>query len=229
MLPSLEVLLSDGVASAKRTKAIEEHVARLQDRHIAERFARGMELLGDDKPELRWGGIFALERIARISAQDQGTVAEILAAYVRRHAPWKPNATEEESEQAHIESEIQLILTILGRRKWSFKNEDRPLDLHGTNLAKAHLPFAKLEYVFLYDCNLEGALLFRTSLQGAWMARCRLRNANLDGVQLQGADLSDVTGLTPEQLRHVSFDEKTVFPPAIAPAMRARTKRRSYF
>lgn len=223
MLPSLEVLLSDGVASAKRTEAIEEHVARQQERHIAERFARGMELLGDDKPELRWGGIFALERIARMSPQDQGTVAEILAAYVRRHAPWQAGATAEESEQAQIESEIQLIVTILGRRKWSFKNEERPLDLHGTNLAKAHLPFARLEYVFLYDCNLEGALLFRTNLQGAWMARCRLRNANLDGALLHGADLSDASGLTPEQLRYTRFDEKTVFPPSIAQVLRTKT------
>ena len=226
MFPSLDALLRAGTDSAKRTQAIQEHVARLQDRHIAERFARGMELLGDDKLEVRWGGIFALERIARLSPQDQGTVAEILAAYVRRHAPWKAKATEEENEQAQIESEIQLILTILGRRKWSFKNEDRPLDLHGTNLAKAHLPFAGLEYAFLYDCNLEGALLFRANLQGAWMARCRLRTANLDGAQLQGADLSDVSGLTPEQLRHVRYDEKTVFPPAIARALRSMKAKR---
>lgn len=225
MLPSLEGLLCASEASTKRTVAIQEHVVRLQERHIAERFARGMELLGDDKLEVRWGGIFALERIARLSPQDQGTVAEILAAYVRRHAVWQANTTEDESEQPQIESEIQLILTILGRRKWSFKNEDRPLDLHGTNLAKAHLPFARLEYVFLYDCNLEGALLFRANLQGAWMARCRLRTANLDGAQLQGADLSDVSGLTPEQLRHVRYDEKTVFPPAIAWALRSQTKR----
>ena len=109
--------------------ATSEH---LRERHIAERFARAMELLGDEKTEVRWGGIFALERLARRSPQDQSAVAEVLATYVRRRAALKSAI-----ESSRIESEIQLIVTVLARRKWNFKNEERPLDLHATNLGKA--------------------------------------------------------------------------------------------
>jgi hypothetical protein len=192
----------------------------LLERHIAERFARAMELLGDEKPEVRWGGIFALERLARRSPQDQSAVVEVLATYVRRRAAWKPAPG---AKTAHIESEIQLIVTVLARRKWNFKSEERPLDLHGANLGKAHLPFAHLESAFLTDCNFEGALLFRADLQGAWLARSVLKNANLDGANLENADLSAALGLVPEQLKRVRLNEKTILPPHLPrPPIRTR-------
>lgn len=207
--------LDDEAAWARHVAEIESNVAAQQERHLAERFARAMELLGDEKQEVRWGGIFALERLSRRSARDQSTIAEVLATYVRRRAPWKTG-----QPTTRIESETQLIVTVLGRRSWPYRNEDRPLDLHATNLAKAHLPFAHFEAAFLYDCNLESALLFQAHLQGAWMARCHLKNANLDGAHLEGADLSNVTGLHEDQLQAAHLNAKTILPAAIALKMR---------
>lgn len=207
---------------SKHALEIEANLQRQHDRHVAERFARAMELLGNQRPEVRWGGIFALERVARRSPQDQSTVAEVLAAYVRRHAAWKPSKTAPDGRVVPIASEVQLILTVLGRRKWPYKGEDRPLDLHATNLAKAHLPFVHLESAFLYDCNLESALLVQAHLQGAWLARSNLKYANLDGAYLGGADLTDAVGLTEEQLRHARLDEKTVLPPQLSYLVRQR-------
>ena len=203
--------VDDEAAWARHVAEIESNVATQQDQHLAERFARAMELLGDEKAEVRWGGIFALERLSRRSVPDQSTISEVLATYVRRRAPWKSG-----QPTSRIESETQLIVTVLGRRSWPFRNEDRPLDLHATNLAKAHLPFAHLEAAFLYDCNLEGALLYQAHLQGAWMARCNLKNANLDGAHLEGADLSNTTGLSEEQLRQSHLSAKTILPTALA-------------
>jgi len=191
---------------------IEAHVASQQERHFAERFARAMELLGDEKPEVRWGGIFALERLAQRSPQEQSTVSEVLATFMRRRAHWSRDLPEQK-----INSEIQLIATVLGRRRWPFQNEDRPLDLHATNLSKAHLPFAHFEAAFLYDCNLEHALLVEAHLQGAWLARSNLKNTNLDGAHLHGADLSEAVGLTEEQLAATRWDAKTIFPAHLRP------------
>jgi hypothetical protein len=213
-----------GVLPTSYAEALSATSERLRERHIAERFARAMELLGDEKPEVRWGGIFALERLARRSPQDQSAVTEVLATYVRRRAAWKP-ATQAAADAkfAHIEPEIQLIVTILARRKWNFKSEERPLNLNGTNLGKAHLPSAHLESAFLTNCNLESALLFRANLQGAWLARSILKNVNLDGANLENADLSEAIGLTPEQLRHARLNEKTTLPPHLPrPLIRAR-------
>lgn len=209
---------ADGEAAwARHVAEIESNVSAQQERHLAERFARAMELLGNEKPEVRWGGIFALERLARRSPQDQSSIAEVLATYVRRRAPWKPGEPTQ-----HIESETQLIVTVLGRRSWPYRNEDRPLDLHATNLAKAHLPLAHLEAAFFYDCNLESALLYQAHLQGAWMARCHLKNANLDGAHLEGADLSTATGLSADQLQMAYLDAKTMLPASLSLKLQPR-------
>lgn len=204
-----------GVLPALHDAVLDANFEHLRERHLAERFARAMELLGAEHPEVRWGGIFALERLARRSPQDQSAVAEVLATYVRRRALWKPSSAPSSTQDAHIESEIQLIVTVLARRKWNFKSEERPLDLHGTNLGKAHLPFARLERAFLNDCNLQSALLVGAQLQGAWLARSVLRNANLDGANLENADLTEAVGLTSEQLRRARINEKTILPPSL--------------
>jgi hypothetical protein len=186
---------------------IESDTVRQGERHAAERFARAMELLGDEKLEIRWGGIFALEKMARRSPQDQSEVSEVLATYVRQHGYYKPG-----EPAGRIASEIQLIVSVLARRIHSASSQDRPLDLHNTNLCKAHLPFGQLDRAFLYNSNLEGALLYQANLQGAWMAHTNLHNANLDYANLNGADLTDAEGMTEEQLRFTQWDKKTTLP-----------------
>jgi hypothetical protein len=62
---------------------------------ITDRFTKAIDQLGaldgDGKPklEIRLGGIYALERIARDSERDHGPIMEVLTAYVREHAPKK--------------------------------------------------------------------------------------------------------------------------------------------
>jgi hypothetical protein len=57
---------------------------------ITDRFTRAIDQLGNPALEVRIGGIYALERIARDSEPDQQPVVEALTAYVREHAPWPP-------------------------------------------------------------------------------------------------------------------------------------------
>ncbi|WP_189171532.1 hypothetical protein [Pilimelia anulata] len=57
---------------------------------LTDRFTRAVEQLGQAgaaKIDVRLGAVYALERIMRDSAQDQPAVVEVLAAYVRVHAP----------------------------------------------------------------------------------------------------------------------------------------------
>lgn len=219
---------SDETLWRRDLSAIEDSGERQIERHAAERFARAMELLGDEKVEVRWGGIFALEKLARRSPQEQSAVSDVLATYVRRRARWQPEQVDEETVEdgSRISSEIQLILTVLARREYSFRGEDKPLDLHNTNLAKVHLPFAHLERAFLYNCNLQGALLYQAHLQGAWLARTNLKNANLDGAHLEGADLSDAISLTPEQLELAYWDTRTTMPHYLAGLTPPKRRRR---
>ena len=59
---------------------------------MTDRYTKAIEQLGSDKLDVRIGGIFALERIARDSARDHPTVMEVLAAFIREHSheQWPP-------------------------------------------------------------------------------------------------------------------------------------------
>jgi len=53
---------------------------------VTDRYTKAIEQLGSEKVEVRIGGIYALERIARDSAKDHPTVMEVLTAFIREHS-----------------------------------------------------------------------------------------------------------------------------------------------
>jgi hypothetical protein len=53
---------------------------------VTDRYTKAIEQLGSDKLDVRIGGIFALERVARDSARDHPTVLEVLTAFIREHS-----------------------------------------------------------------------------------------------------------------------------------------------
>jgi hypothetical protein len=122
---------------------------------ITERFTRAIDQLGSKELEIRLGGIFALERIARDSERDHAPIMEVLTAYVRRHAPWRPeedqggeeNAAEDEREEeaevprprnldpTSLAPDIQAIVAVLRRRtRYYGHGELEPLNLQGADL-----------------------------------------------------------------------------------------------
>jgi hypothetical protein len=154
---------------------------------LTERFTRAIEQLGetDDKGkpklELRLGGIYALERIAKDSpGRDYSTVMEVLTAYVRENAklPLKESTepTSEPSERAkQPRADIQAVLDVLGRRQEERVSEEYSvwLDLRETNLKGANLTRANLTRANLMGANLTEAKLWEADLRGAklWNAR----------------------------------------------------------
>ena len=67
---------------------------------ITDRYTKAIEQLGSDKLDVRLGGIYALDRIAKDSPADRATIAEVLTAYVRGHAPWAPAGPTQDVENA---------------------------------------------------------------------------------------------------------------------------------
>ena len=57
---------------------------------VTDRYTKAITQLGDEKLDVRIGGIYALERVARDSERDHPTVMEVLAAFIREHSrePW---------------------------------------------------------------------------------------------------------------------------------------------
>ena len=179
-------------ATLKSAETALQNVRVAQDSQITERFTRAIGQLGHDKLEIRLGGIYALERIARDSETDHWPVMEVLTAYVRENAPGKENsspskqvasATSDEhapEERLHQiqqvatffqpddapkypRTDVQAILTVLGRRERSYEKEGQILDLRKTDLRTAdlrgHLEKANLYRAHLEKANLGGAHL----------------------------------------------------------------------
>jgi hypothetical protein len=164
---------------------------------ITERFTRAVDQLGHDSPDVRLGGIYALERIARESHRDHGPIVEILTAYVRERAPMI-DTEEEERRYDYAPDEypmppsvdVQAALTVLGRRNTAF---DPPLPWR-LDLARAYLPRARLENANLRGANLayavlDDASLVMAALDGAILTGARLREVDLTAAQLVGVDL----------------------------------------
>jgi hypothetical protein len=66
-------------------------VRTTREGQITDRYTRAVDQLGSQHLDVRLGGIYALERIARDSPPDRPTIEEVLTAYVRGHAPWPPH------------------------------------------------------------------------------------------------------------------------------------------
>ncbi len=183
--------------------------------HITDRYTKAIEQLGkteDGEPniEVRLGGIYALERLAFDSPRDHWTIMEVLSAYVRRNAPWPPKdktavaASEPQKTEVAPRTDIQAILTVLGRRRRGKKLEPGYLDLSGCDLCGADLRRGHLASTFLIQSHLEGANLTGAHLRGAdlrqahlggallWFANLEhaaLESAHLEGACLQEANL----------------------------------------
>jgi len=204
-LASLGAVLEQGAA----TQAASERAAYFSAQAgETQRYTHAMALLGHELLEVRLGGIYALERLARESQPDHGPIIEVLGAFIRSRAPWSDG----EAAPARLTADVQAGLSVLGRRTVAFDPSNRPIDLHGTALARAYLPFAHLAGAFLYEANLEGAVLQNADLRGAWLWRTRLSGAVLEGADLRGADLTGATGLLESQLRAARLDPTTKLP-----------------
>ncbi len=200
-------------AMERQVLLIQEQVRVAQEGQVTERFTRAIEHLGDDRLEVRLGGIYALERIARDSEKDHWTIMEVLTAYVRQRAPWKeapapPSTSGAEAEPSAEPGpsppkpplDIQAILTVIGRRSRFFgQGETESLDLRGTDLRGAdlrgahlegaNLSGAHLEIAILVGAHLEGAILGGAHLEGAYLSGAHLEGAILGGARLEGANL----------------------------------------
>jgi uncharacterized protein YjbI with pentapeptide repeats len=157
-----------------------------QEGQITERFTRAIDQLGSEKLEVRLGGIYALERIARDSKKDHWQIMEILTAYIRENAPSNPK----KKIISLLPTDIQAILTVLGRRARTFgKGENEILNLSNTNLQQADLIGAHLERADLRGVRLEGANLIGAHMEGADLRGAHLEKACLLEAHLEGTAL----------------------------------------
>ena len=107
----------------------------------------------------------------------------------------QPGDATEQPRAIRPATDIQAILTVLGRRNKTMRKQDaaskRWLDLAETDLRGAVLPYAKLERAWLPGAHLEITVLVGAHLQGANLREVHLEDALLFGAHLEGADLEE--------------------------------------
>ena len=189
------------------------HVA--EQGQLTERFTRAIDQLGDNQGQLDvvLGGIYALERIARDSPEDRATIAEVLTAYVRGHAPRPPTrrgqpaadtATEELPLLQTWAPDVQAAVTVLGRGQF-------PSPYPNSEVARLDLADTDLRRGYFRDVDLRGSRLVGVDLQRAWIYGADLRGANLERADLRGAYL-DHADLRGAHLENAYADSWTRWP-----------------
>jgi Pentapeptide repeats (8 copies) len=181
--------------------AIANRTYRLtQQGQITDRYTKAIEQLGDDKLDVRLGGIYALERIATDSERDHPTVVEVLSAFVREHSQRStvdddnvgddnggPLAPPPKPVKREPTADVQAAVTVLDRLPQ--RRHVTRGNLKGAHLEGANLDDANLEGATLADAHLEGASLDWANLQRANLQRANLAGAYLQHAHLAGADL----------------------------------------
>jgi hypothetical protein len=203
---------------------------------ITERFTRAVEQLASPAPDIRLGGIYALERLARDSKRDHSPIMHVLTTYLREHTRWPRKGAPADERPA---PDVQAAITVLGRRKVAHDSEGMRLDLSGidleladligadlrrANLAETNLKGALLDNATLDDANLTNAVLANARAPAASMRRANLTGANLERASLPSADLraarfadaslrgANLTGARGADLDDAIYDDQTRLP-----------------
>jgi uncharacterized protein YjbI with pentapeptide repeats len=182
----LLLILSLGATwyNIKATQKNSQETIRVTEQgKLTERFGSAIELLGNEKMEIRLGGIYALERIAKDSEEYHWIVMEVLSSFAR-------DKGQKSKEDKHTQTDIQAVLTVIGRRQWIAKEGEGKINLANTSHIKADLRRADFSRADLSKVDFREAKLTRANLSGADLNRADLREADLRAADLSGANLN---------------------------------------
>jgi hypothetical protein len=193
---------------------------------ISDRYSKAIEQIGHEALQVRLGGIYGLDLIARQSRADYDAVISVLCAFIRVRA----GAGDDGSAR---DEDVAAALLVVAHRNISHERgryveiDLSEADLAGANLRNAQLAgawilrsnlrtawlgAASLVNAQLVGSNLDGAFLVGADLRGAGLKSASMRSAHLEITDLRGTDLSE-TALDGAALAGCRYDATTVWPP----------------
>jgi uncharacterized protein YjbI with pentapeptide repeats len=202
---------------------------------LTERFTRAIDQVGEkDKLAVRLGGIYALEGIARDSTIHHPQIVEVITAYVREHAPWRPEASigtpagpgsadaeDADAEDAQHDSIADATKSTDEALPRNGEGEQKlPTDVQAAmtvlgrrddskDRGRLDLARTNLRGVALEGANLDGAVLDQANLQYAQLRNANLELASFSEANLQYADVSEArlrgAQLSGANLQHAHF------------------------
>lgn len=181
-----------------------------QEGQFTDRFTKAITQIGDDKLEVRLGGLYALERIAKDSPKDHPTIMEVLSAYIREQSKEPREKTSKETSQENSKksdgeiryekmndstTDILAAATIINRRIIKNDNPKFIFDLSLSNLQQAKLSHAKLPKTSFWASNLYNVNFIEANLESAnfthaFLVMAIFVKANLSRAYFNDADLT---------------------------------------
>jgi uncharacterized protein YjbI with pentapeptide repeats len=169
-----------------------ENLRILEEKQVTERFSKAIEHLGNTETEIRLGGIYALEQIAKYSPEQyHWTIVEILSAFIREKCSISVNKAEPSNESSDttiekVQVDIQAALTVLGRRKIEQDPKDKTIDLRQVNISGVELQESNFRGI-----NLIGSILKNADFSTADLSHANFLSVNLIGSTLNNANFSN--------------------------------------
>ncbi|MDX2563283.1 pentapeptide repeat-containing protein [Streptomyces sp. TX20-6-3] len=212
--PVLAVAVLPGLAALVALLFTWREVRVAEQGQLTARFNDAITNLGSPSLDVRFGGIYALERIMQDSPRDQPRIVLVLSAYVRRHAsvpatgfvkePAEPQPGQEPPADRRPPTDVVAVVDVLARRSPGHDGDAQVdwsrADLRGLflttwsvkDIAKVPeggaLPAERAPFGYV---NVEGADLRHATLSGVDLRSAFAAEANLTGAQLLRSDLRD--------------------------------------
>jgi uncharacterized protein YjbI with pentapeptide repeats len=135
---------------------------------LTDRFSKAIEQIGDSDINVRIGGLYALEKVARDSRSNMETVTEILVRFIQNRAGDQGS----NYRRPKLAADIGVALKIVGRRPGANRESDR-LDLSHLALDGADLTFAKLKEANLCYLKATASNFGKADLRGTLLLTAR--------------------------------------------------------
>ena len=178
----------------------------------AEALAKGAELLSSTVLSSRLGGIFALQRLAKLSPGDYPTVAALLSSYLC--CGGRDEAGKEQRQPSQMD--VQVILDGIGHRSEDEMRISTSYDLTGAALTNVRIQGrwsnVCLRGANLFEIDFSYADISGVDLRNAQLIRCTFTGTIIAGAQIQGAAIIQSTNLTAAQVATSIGDRSTVLP-----------------
>lgn len=200
---------------------------------INDRYYSAIGQLSNKAEYIQIGGLLSLSRLMSANDLDIGDFQSLLIAFIRENGHLDRTFAENvDNKDDQIKQSVEVALGVLSLTKQSdyqdgqICNNDKLINLEGTQLSKADLRNVNLTGIRLSNSRFHRADLSRANLQCSFLLnadfeKASLKGANLRGANLRGANLyqADLSGanlldaaVDRDQLRLATIDNNTRIP-----------------
>jgi uncharacterized protein YjbI with pentapeptide repeats len=167
--------------------ATQQQVSIVARQQVNDQFSRAIEQLGNTaSPGVRIGGIYSLSQLAHDAPDQNYPVLDILASYVREHAPLPRGELKDAAQLGSLRLRAPDVEIALIQISTLERVPPATVLLDHSELAGAELAGTRLPWV-----TFKGSDLRNAEFQNSILHHAYLDNADLRGASFAGADLSE--------------------------------------